>query len=127
MKNGAVRGPSTTDQGAESMIPEDKTLPGIGPQRTVASERETVRPTKVGIPEAPESAVVARVAPSSSPPHVPREEPISEARLVASDSPPPSRTPSTLPISRVAPKKRRRGSVVERIAITRKDPRREDD
>ncbi len=126
MKNGAVRGPSATDQGAESMIPEDKTLPGIGPQRILASERETVRPAKVAVPEAPESAVVARVAPSSSLPPTP-EEPISEARLVASESSPPSRTPSTLPISRVSPKKRRRGSVVERIEITRKDPRREDD
>lgn len=116
------------------MIPEDKTLPGIGPQRALASERETVRPVRPEIPEPPESAVVARPAPtatssphaSSAPPPA-REEPISEARLVASDSSPPSRTPSTLPISRVAPKKRRRGSVVERIEITRKDPRREDD
>jgi hypothetical protein len=109
------------------MIPEDKTLPGIGPQRTVASERETVRPTKAEVPEPPESAVVARSGPPSSAPPVAREEPISEVRLVASDAPPASRTPSTLPISRVSPKKRRRGSVVERIEISRKDPRREDD
>lgn len=120
------------------MIPEDKTLPGIGPLRALASERETVRPVRPEVPEPPESAVVARTAPTSTPPAsaspppssappVAREEPISEARLVASDSAPPSRSPSTLPISRVAPKKRRRGSVVERIEITRKDPRREDD